>query len=150
MAQGLSLEAVPWGVGDGCAPSFGSCALEGCPTLFFFLQKRCECQVLQCALWSAVIVFQKSLVPCCFHPLLRSSGRGEALQHPFIWDVTYHVRSATFTSYVLELEECEQPEPPFLFPETALSKRRLKLEGICGGSCMVWFVLFFNPSSSRG
>lgn len=60
-------------------------------------------------------------------------------------DMKFCVRSAAFTNNILELEECEQSDPLFLFREVVLSKERLKLEGIWGGLCVLgfWFVVLF-------
>ena len=60
---------------------------------------------------------------------------------PLYLDMKYCVRSTTFTNNILELEERKKSDPLFLFQEIVLSKERLKLEGIWGGLCVLFFCL---------
>lgn len=131
LSWGLSLEAIAvedmewwW------APVLGSHALLGCPTLFF-LQKSHF--FLQCTFLSAsIFFFPKNTHSLLLSPPSPQPRQNRKLEHysiPLYLDVKYCVRSTTFTNNILELEECEQSDPFFLFQEIVLSKERLKLEG---------------------
>lgn len=134
LAWGLSLEAVAVGdMGWWWAPVFGSHALVGCPTLFFLPAEEPwvpspTVHFLVCLnFFSPKITHSLLLSPPSPQP--RQNRKLEHYSVPLYLDVKYCVRSTTFTNNVLELEECEQSDPFFLFQEIVLSKERLKLEG---------------------
>lgn len=141
LAQGCRWKPYRGGGGDGCAPSFRSCALVGCPALFF-LQKRRDCPVLQCALRSAIVFFQKSLVPCCFHLLLRSAGRSAALQHPFGWEILCTVNC--FYKLHFGTGRVWPVRPSLFLSGNCVIEAEAKIRRHVWRSCMFCFVFFFS------